>query len=234
MTTPRRCPASVRTPQPIALQWFAAQAEAICQHSHVTNRSLSQDMAQPSTDSADDEALVRRVRQGDDSAYADIVARHQHRIIRVAFRITGSREEALDVAQEVLLKAYRKLDAWQPRAPFGAWLLRLAVNQAIDHRRRMQRHADEWAAGLDSAPAPLAARTDSGDVYAARGEIDARVREAMTKLSESQRTAFVLRHYEGLTMNEIAPVLGCSVGSVKVHLFRALRRLRAQLGDLER
>jgi RNA polymerase sigma-70 factor (ECF subfamily) len=189
-------------------------------------------MAQPSPDPADDTALVRRVRQGDNSAYSELVGRHQQRIIRVAFRITGNREEALDVAQEVFLKAYRKLDAWQPSAPFGAWLLRLAVNQAIDHRRRIERHRDERSPGLDAASAAEAPRGDRGDVYAVRAEIDSRVRAALLELSLAQRSAFVLRHYEGLTMNEIAPVLGCSVGSVKVHLFRAVRRLRSLLGDL--
>jgi RNA polymerase sigma-70 factor (ECF subfamily) len=190
-------------------------------------------MAQPSPDPADDETLVRRVRQGDDAAYADIVARHQQRIVRVAYRITGSHEEALDVAQEVFLKAYRKLDAWRPHGPFGGWLLRLAVNQAIDHRRRVSRHADERTTGLDRAPAAMAPRTDRGDTYALRMEIDARVREALTKLSEAQRTVFMLRHYEGLALNEIAPVMGSSVGSVKVHLFRAVRRLRVLLSDMK-
>lgn len=197
------------------------------------NRSLTQDMARPNPDPQDDALLVQRTRQGDDSAYAEIVARHQQRIIRVAYRVTGSHEEALDVAQEVFLKAYRKLGSWQPRAPFGAWLVRLAVNQAIDHRRRIARHADERTGGLDSAPTPEAARSASGDAYASRREIDARVRGALEQLSHSQRTTFVLRHYEGMTLGEIAPVLGCSVGSVKVHLFRALRRLRAILRDLE-
>ncbi len=190
-------------------------------------------MAQPSPDPADDSALVRRVREGDDAAYAEIVARHQQRVIRVAYRITGSREEALDVAQEVFLKAYRKLDAWRPQGPFGGWLLRLAVNQAIDHRRKVARHADQHATSLDRAPAATAPRTDRGDVHATRGEIDARVRAELAKLSEAQRTVFMLRHYEGLTLNEIAPVMGVSVGSVKVHLFRAVRRLRAMLSDLE-
>jgi len=190
-------------------------------------------MARPDLDPQVDALLVQRTRRGDDDAYAEIVGRHQQRIVRVAYRITASREEALDVAQEVFLKAYRKLGSWQPRAPFGAWLVRLAVNQAIDHRRRVARHADERTASLDAAPPARAPRSAEGDAYAARREIDARVAEALEKLSHAQRTAFVLRHYEGMTLAEIAPVLGCSVGSVKVHLFRAIRRLRALLRELE-
>jgi RNA polymerase sigma-70 factor (ECF subfamily) len=190
-------------------------------------------MLTPETGPADDATLVEQVRRGDETAYAELVARHQQRLYRVAYRITGRHEEALDVTQEVFLKAYRKLGGWQPRAPFGAWLLRLTVNQAIDHRRRAGRQPAERAVALDAAPEPVADRSTSGDAYAARREIDARVRAALDGLSPSQRTAFVLRHYEGLAMAEIAPVLGCSVGSVKVHLFRALRRLRVRLRDLE-
>lgn len=198
----------------------------------MAQRSFSQDMP-THADPAEDTRLVERARQGDEAAYAELVGRHQQRLYRAAFRITGSHEEALDVAQEAFLKAFRKLDSWQPRAPFGAWLLRLAVNQAIDHRRRVRRHADERTAGLDTAPEAVAQGSSSGDAYAARREIDARVRAALERLSSAQRTAFVLRHYEGYSLAEIAPVLGCSVGSVKVHLFRALRKLRPQLADLE-
>jgi RNA polymerase sigma-70 factor (ECF subfamily) len=199
----------------------------------MARRFLAQDMAPPSSEPADDATLVERARCGDESAYAELVARHQQRIIRVAYRITGSREEALDVAQEVFLKAYRKLGAWEPRAPFGAWLLRLGVNQAIDHRRRIRRRPDERTVGVDRVPEATAAESTAGDAYAARREIGRRVDGALVQLSRSQRTAFVLRHYEGFTLSEIAPVLGCSVGSVKVHLFRALRRLRVLLRDLE-
>lgn len=174
-----------------------------------------------------DEALVARALAGDDSAFAELVGRHQRRVYAVAYRVTGSHEDALDVAQEVFVKAHGKLRSWSPRAPFGAWLIRLAVNHAIDRRRFNQR----LAARHESAPAGQA--PVSADAEARRAEIDARVRKAMDVLSAAQRTVFVLRHYEGMAMAEIAPVLGCSVGSVKVHLFRAVRRLRAELSDLE-
>ncbi len=179
-----------------------------------------------------DEALVERARRGDDAAYAELVGRHQRRVYAVAYRITGGHEDALDVAQEVFVKAHAKLGSWTPRAPFGAWLIRLAVNHAIDHRRRSRRR-EARIGGADGLDKALASRADAADASALRNEVDARVREAMDVLSPTQRTAFVLRHYEGMAMAEIAPVLGCSVGSVKVHLFRAVRRLRAELRDLE-
>jgi RNA polymerase sigma-70 factor (ECF subfamily) len=179
-----------------------------------------------------DETLVERARWGDETAFAELVGRYQGRVYAVAYRITGTHEDGLDVAQEVFLKARAKLGAWEPRAPFRAWLVRLAVNHAIDHRRRMKRREARHGGSeaLDGARAP---RGDAADALARRNEIDERVRRAMDVLSPAQRTAFVLRHYEGMAMAEIAPVLGCSVGSVKVHVFRAVRRLRVELRDLE-
>lgn len=187
---------------------------------------------QPTNASRSDASLVEQARAGDESAYAELVGRHQRRVYAVAYRVTGSHEDALDVAQEVFVKAHAKLGSWAPRAPFGAWLIRLAVNRAIDHRRqnrrRDARHSEQVTL-QESAPP----RSNTAEAEVRRGEIDARVRKAMDVLSPAQRTAFVLRHYEDMSMAEIAPVLGCSVGSVKVHLFRAVRRLRAELKDLE-
>lgn len=187
---------------------------------------------QPTDASVSDASLVERARAGDESAYAELVGRHQRRVYAVAYRVTGSHEDALDVAQEVFVKAHAKLGAWKPQAPFGAWLIRLAVNRAIDHRRQNRRRDARRGeqASLHEVAGP---RGYAADADARRNEIDARVQRAMDVLSPAQRTVFVLRHYEGLAMAEIAPVLGCSVGSVKVHLFRAVRRLRAQLKDLE-
>jgi RNA polymerase sigma-70 factor (ECF subfamily) len=112
-------------------------------------------------------------------------------------------------------------------------LLRLTTNQAIDHRRAQKRH--RRGVSLDAVDGDALAPVDSkrADADARRHEIDARVQRALDVLSPSQRTAFVMRHYEHVPLAEIAPVLGCSVGSVKVHLFRALRKLREELKDLD-
>lgn len=182
-----------------------------------------------------DEELAAALKRGDQSAFEELVRRHQGRVYAIAYRMTSNREDALDVAQEALLKAYRKIDSWAPTGSFSAWITRLAANQSIDHLRRTKRHRHER---LDEA-----FRRESGvDVAAPKNEltdnrvlgieIEDRVRAALDVLSPSQRAVFVLRHYEGKSLAEIAPVLGCTVGSVKVHLFRALKKLRVQLGDL--
>lgn len=184
---------------------------------------------------ADDEALALALKQGDALAFEELVRRYQGRVYAVAYRVTGNREDALDVAQESLLKAYRKIGTWQPTGGFVPWLLRLTTNQSIDHLRRRKRRRHER---LDEAFVPMSegapvepAILDTEKAVRAL-EIDGRIRESLSVLSPSQRTVFVLRHYEGLALAEIAVELGCTVGSIKVHLFRALKKLRRELRDL--
>lgn len=183
----------------------------------------------------DDQALALAVKAGNEAAFEELVRRHQGRVYAVAYRLTGSREDALDVAQEALLKAYRKIGSWEPTGGFLPWLLRLTSNQAIDHLRRWKRHRHQ---PLDEAFVPEReggavepASMDTAVDVRAR-EIDARVRKSLSVLSPTQRVVFVLRHYEGLPLADIAVQLGCTVGSVKVHLFRALKKLQKELDDL--
>ena len=183
----------------------------------------------------DDTQLALALKRGESQAFEELVRRHQGRVYAVAYRLTGNREDALDVAQDSLIKAYRRIDAWQPTGSFLPWLLRLTTNQAIDFLRRQkrQRHEqlDETFIG-ETERAPIEPSiADTGQRVRAQ-EIDERIREALVVLSESQRIVFVLRHFEGLQLTEIAAEMGCTVGSVKVHLFRALKKLQKELGDL--
>jgi len=180
-----------------------------------------------------DEALALALKQGQDAAFDELVRRHQGRVYAVAYRITLNREDALDVTQDVLLKMYRKVGSWEPTSGFLPWLMRLTSNQSIDsirrrNRRRCEPLDDAHTAASGSSIEPAAQDTEQS----VRGkEIGERVQQALRVLSPSQRSVVVMRHYEGLQLAEIASVLGCTVGSVKVHLFRALRKLQDELRD---
>lgn len=182
-----------------------------------------------------DKELALALKKGEDGAFDEMVRRYQGRVYAVAYRLTTNREDALDVTQDALLKAYRKIGSWRPTGGFLPWLLRLTRNQAIDHIRRRKRRRHEpldeafrqRSQGEDIEPSTVSTET----AVRAR-EIDERVREALLKLSPTQSTVFILRHYEGMALAEIAVALGCTVGSVKVHLFRALKKLRVELVDL--
>ena len=177
-----------------------------------------------------DEELATAVQQGDDSAFGPLVERYQGRVFAIAYRYTGNREEALDIAQIALFRAYEKIGSWKPTGPFGGWMTRLTVNAAIDEARKLNRKrrlviSEHEVEGVEPES------TDSPELDLRRVEIDQRVREALDVLSPTQCQVFMLRHYDEMSLQEIADVLECSVGSVKVHLFRAVRKLRDELKD---
>lgn len=175
------------------------------------------------------------MQRGEEGAFEEIVRRHQGRMYAVAYRLTGNREDARDITQEALMKAHNRIHSWKPTGGFVGWLLRLTTNHGIDHLRRAKRRKHERldegylprTEGAAVEPAHFATET------AVRGrEIDERIREALQVLSPAQTTVFLLRHYEGFRLAEIAEQMNCTVGSVKVHLFRALKKLRVELKDL--
>jgi RNA polymerase sigma-70 factor, ECF subfamily len=178
-----------------------------------------------------DEELALAFQKGDEIAFDMLVRRHQGRVYAVAFRVTNNREDARDVAQDVFVKAYSNPLKWKPTGKFLPWLLRLTLNQAIDLLRRKKRHREETldASGSERMIQAPAAETDR---RAQADEINLRIQKALESLSPAQRAVFILRHYEGLPLADSAKELGCSAGSVKVHLFRALKKLRAGLNDL--
>jgi len=189
----------------------------------------------PELESLSDEQLALALKRGDEGAFDVLVSRHQSRVYAVAYRFTSNREDALDVTQEALLKVYRKIGAWQPTGGFVPWLLRLTSNQAVDMLRRRKRHQHEQLIDevrRKGGHAPVEPASMATDEQVRAREIDDRVQRALDVLSPTQRIVFVLRHYEGLQLADIAVAVGCTVGSVKVHLFRALKKLQKELKDL--
>lgn len=185
--------------------------------------------------SLDDKALALALQSGEEAAFDEIVARYQGRVYAVAYRVTGNREDALDVSQEVFIKVYRKIDTWKPTGGFLPWILRMTTNHGIDHLRRKKRCPEQpldeaFVPNSEGASVePVSMKTDR-EVFA--HEIEGRIQRALPVLSRAQREVFLLRHYEGLQLAEIAASMGCTVGSVKVHLFRALKKLQVELKDL--
>ena len=185
--------------------------------------------------SLDDKALALALQAGDMAAFDEIVLRYQGRVYAVAYRVLGNREDALDACHEVFLKVHRKIQSWKPTGGFLPWMLRMTTNHSIDQLRKKRRYPEQSLeeafvpTSEGAAVEPTSQQTDKA-VYAR--EIDERIRAALPVLSPSQRDVFMLRHYEGLQLAEIATSMGCTVGSVKVHLFRALKKLQVELRDL--
>jgi len=181
---------------------------------------------------ADERHLVEASRGGDRAAFRTIVERHQHAVYRVALALTRDHHDAEDVVQEVFVKAYRTLGSFRGEAALGTWLHRMAVNAAITStRRRGARPAQPLD---DERGEPLAvpdARAGADPERSAAGrQLRAAVDRALGTLSAAERAVFLLHHHGDLSLAEVARATGRADGTVRNLMFRALRKLRRELG----
>jgi len=178
--------------------------------------------------------LVAKARSGDEDAFRVLVERHSRGLFRVAFRMTGNETDAEDVVQESFLRAYRQLARFDARASFGTWLYRITVNCAVDLVRSRKRRGELPVPelGADDPVRSLVCGDPAPDRLALSGEVRERVTGAMNELSAVERAAFVLRHFEGLPIEDISRVLGCNAGAAKHSVFRAVQKLRRALEPL--
>ena len=168
--------------------------------------------------------------EADVEAFLALVERHRRYMYNLALRMTGNEQDAKDVVQDSLLNAFVSFDRFEGRADLRTWLNRILVNCALDHLRRLRRrpdmhdphpisHVAEVAASASPDPERLAASADCRRVVAA----------AMDGMSPVERVTFALRHFEGLSIAEIAQTVGISNTAAKQHIFRAVRKLRVAL-----
>ena len=180
-----------------------------------------------------DAAAVALARGGDSEAFHALVDRHSRAVYRLAYRMTGSPHDAEDVVQETFLKAYRQLGRFESRANFGTWLHRIAVNCSIDLiRSRPHREAAHEDSDLEQFGAAVD-RTDTAGASPERlmmsTEVQERIAAAMDGLSAMERAAFMLRHFEGRSIEEISSALGLKTNATKHSIFRAVRKMRVAL-----
>jgi len=175
-----------------------------------------------------DQAALDRALAGEPDGFRILVERYSHALFRLAFRMTGNESDAEDIVQESFLKAWRNLSHYDGRASFSTWVYRIAANCALDHlrmrRRRVQEPLEETA--------PVAANDPAPDRLAFGGQVSRRVEAAMAQLTSQERTAFVLRHHEELSIDEISVALGVSREATKNSVFRAVQKLRRALAPV--
>ena len=173
--------------------------------------------------------LVGRAAAGDEGAFRTLVDRHARMVFNLAYRITTDRPSAEDVVQETFLRAYRALHRFDGRAGFGTWIHRIAMNASLDvlrqtrTRREVAYETEEGA--LDPAPSP----EPGPERVAASADLRRALGRAMGTLTEIERVAFVLRHYEGRSTVEIGERLGLQSNATRQAVFRAVRKLRLAL-----
>lgn len=168
---------------------------------------------------ADDRDLVLAARRGKVDAYNALVSRWEKRIFNYLRRLTGHEEDAMDLAQDVFLKAWQSLARLGDPARFGPWLYRIAHNEAISHVRRRRPETD-----LENLP-PVAHSTRMAPV-----EVSLAVEAALARVSPEQREAVILKVYEGFKFDEMAEVLNCPASTLKSRVYTGLEELRRLLG----
>ena len=179
----------------------------------------------------DDGATIAQASAGDENAFREIVDRHGRALYHLAFRITGRREDAEDVVQDTFIRAYRQLGSFEARSSVATWLHRIGVNCAIDLiRRRRTLEAPEAPEDLEQRFVPHKAPSTVDLVY--DGQITVRVEQAMEALSAKERAAFVMRHFQECSIDEIASTLDMKTEAAKHAVFRAVKKMRVALRSL--
>ena len=183
-----------------------------------------------------DTELIFKVKQGDFSAFEQLVYRYDKQVLTMAARFVRSSDDAKDIYQEVFLRVYQGLHRFKMHSEFTTWLYRITTNVCLTHRSRKKKRAhvsfDEDYDENDGEPHTVretASREPLPDQRVIDQEISTHVRNAMETLSPQQKLVFTLKHYQGLKLREIAEMMGCSEGTVKKHLFIGTERMRKQL-----
>ena len=184
-----------------------------------------------------DAAAVARVCAGDTDAFRVLVDRYSRKVFRLAYRMTRNEYDAEDVVQETFLRAYRRLKQFESRSSFGTWIFRIAVNAAFDLTRKQGRYeqAEQQMPDPEGGEHPLfqlPAPEPAPDRLFLSGELKRKVESVLASLSPQVRTAFVLRHYEGMSIEEIGSMLGLKESATKNSIFRAVQKLRKELEPL--
>ena len=174
-------------------------------------------------DRGGDREAILACQRGDRAAFDRLVERHQRDVYRLCFRYVNNHEDAADLAQDAFVKAYKAIGRFRGDSAFSTWLYRIAVNTCLNFRAARRMAQEELSESLADPGAPIVQRMQDR-------ERSQQVRDAVARLPEKQRATLILKIYHDLTHEEVAGILGSSVGTVKANLFHAVGNLRKMLG----
>jgi RNA polymerase sigma-70 factor, ECF subfamily len=184
--------------------------------------------------------LIREAQQGSRTAFDALVRQYDQAVLRLALHLTGSEQDAEDIHQEAFLKAYRYLGNFRFECSFYTWIYRIVTNLCLDLLRRRKSRREDQAVMLDASGEEIDLLTNVSDQRASanpdrelnRKFLNERIREALDKLTPRERMVFELKHYQGLKLRTIGEMLNTTEETAKNTLFRATRKLRANLAEL--
>ena len=183
-------------------------------------------------------SLIKKAKKGDKKSFGKLVKMHQRSILYLAYDLVGNYEDAKDLAQEVFIRVFEKLNQFEERSQFPTWLNRITVNLAIDHRRKNKKnprqsigdnfdqiHYSEILDGFNNQDSPEKAIEFS--------ENRTVLEQALNKLSENQRTVVALKYFHQNSTKEIAETMNIAENTVRIHLFRAMKNLKNILKEYQ-
>lgn len=188
-----------------------------------------------------DKDLVLKAQRGDMNAFEELVERYDRHVLSLAFSYTRNSDDAKDIYQETLIRAFKAIRKFELKSEFSTWLYRIATNACLSFKSSQKRNAemfkrDSWTSGEADDPGSAAdsPAADSVEGEFMRMELAKLIEQALAILSPMQRLVFAMKHYQGYKLKEIASMTNCTEGTVKKHLYLAVRRLQDELvGVLE-
>ena len=186
-----------------------------------------------------DTDLIIQAQKGDQSAFEELVYRHDRSVLSIALKYANSEDDAKDLYQEVFIRVYRGLKSFRFQSEFSTWLFRITTNVCLTYKSKSKEHLKiSIDKNFDveeqeiSTSQQLVYEGLSPEEISSRADIGALVHEAVESLSPKQKMTFILKHYEGYKIREIAEMLNCKEGTVKKYLFDAIRNLRKKLSPV--
>ncbi|HDQ00095.1 MAG TPA: RNA polymerase sigma factor [bacterium] len=179
--------------------------------------------------------LIKKAQRGNLQAFEELVRNYDEKLMRILYNMLNNIDDARDVYQEVFLKVFRSLKTYQFKSSFYTWLFRIAVNTCLNYRKKRKRHRYEPLPDDSIAEQGWFVVADQADKnpeqHFLNTELHETINRSIQSLSDQQRTVFVLRHYHGYKLSEIAEIMNCTEGTIKNYMFRSVQKLRKCLQE---
>ncbi|MBI4456129.1 MAG: sigma-70 family RNA polymerase sigma factor [Acidobacteria bacterium] len=186
----------------------------------------------------EESALLKRIREGETELFGRLVETHQKKIFRIALCYVRDPVAADSLTQDAFIQAFENIRRFREEAAFETWLTRITINLCLNYLKRQKRELERNVTGSagesgrgDLMSFQVADPSDSPEEQLLRREVMWRIERAISLMSKQQKTVFQLRHYEGLSLEEIGRITCMNVGTIKSHLFRAVQKVREVLKD---
>jgi len=179
-----------------------------------------------------DNELILNANKGDVLALEELIYRYDKLVLRLAMKYTGDSDDAKDIYQEVFIRVYKSLSSFQFKSEFSTWLFRITSNVCISFKRKYSKHNHVSLNDEENTDFTSTIPDDDGlqpDDIVVNSEYGDKINTALNTLSPNQKMSFLLKHYEGYKIREIAEMMNCQEGTIKKYLFDAVRKLRVQL-----